>query len=58
MKECEWIDRDGDKNFWVMGCIHDMWILKNETPKEAGMNYCPSCGGKIKIVGRERMADK
>lgn len=57
-KVCEWkaIDEGqmGIKSWvWITSCNADFdleWI----SPRRQNVNYCPKCGGKIKIINNER----
>jgi len=50
-KSCEWeqIDQYEDGFIYHTDCKTDWFTMDCNTPKENGMNYCPKCGGKIKI---------
>jgi hypothetical protein len=65
-KTCEWkiiddddMDEDSYKalNVWFSDCKYDWRLPADETPKQNGMNYCPKCGGKIKIKGEIRQCN-
>lgn len=45
---CEWYLEDYDSSLWVGNCGFQFVFSNDDDPNENGMDYCPSCGRKLK----------
>lgn len=52
-KECVWFDSTDDIGEDIHeGSCGAVWEFIEGDPQENEMNYCPSCGGKVKFIGQ------
>ncbi|HTI18643.1 MAG TPA: hypothetical protein VL598_13335 [Trinickia sp.] len=53
--ECEWTYVGDPEYAWNTGC-GEKWAFTDDGPKENGMHFCHSCGGKLTIKSDDRAA--
>ena len=45
----KWLRYDADNgSAWECSECHNVWQLRDGTPAQKGMNYCPTCGAIVR----------